>query len=210
MPTIAEHIQEIRNIDVENHTISGIKKDNWAALDYPEKDSVQSAIFTNDEISLSRANVKAESDIKTKIMKVLMWGYKMPNGGLQRQYADSIVQNLSVLEAVFEEIKDKNLNAEEIKAAFDKLGTVRGLGAGGISTNSKLLYFFNVSFEGKKCLILDRVVAEKLNLFDDFAGSEWKPVPECYSNYLSRMDELARENNVSPEQLELFLFGYQA
>lgn len=210
MPTIAQHIDEIRNLDVENHTISGIKKDNWAVLDYPEKNAVQSAIFTNDEISLSRANVKAEADIKTKIMKVLMWGYKMPNGGLQRQYADSIVQNLSVLESVFAEIKDKNLNAEEIKAAFDKLGTVKGLGAGGISTNSKLFYFFNVSFEGHKCLILDRVVAEKLNLFDDFAGTEWKPVPECYSNYLGRMDELARENDVSPEQLELFLFGYQA
>ena len=135
---------------------------------------------------------------------------KTPSGGLQRQYADSIVQNLPVLESVFAEIKDKNLNAEEIKAVFDKLGTVRGLGAGGISTNSKLFYFFNVSFEGHKCLILDRVVAEKLNLFDDFAGTEWKPVPECYSNYLSRMDELSRENNVSPEQLELFLFGYQA
>ena len=210
MPTIAQHIDEIRNLDVENHTISGIKKDNWAVLDYPEKNAVQSAIFTNDEISLSRANVKAETDIKTKIMKVLMWGYKMPNGGLQRQYADSIVQNLPVLETVFAEIKDKNLNAEEIKAAFDRLGTVKGLGAGGISTNSKLFYFFNVSFEGHKCLILDRVVAEKLNLFDDFAGTEWKPVPECYSNYLSRMDELSRENNVSPEQLELFLFGYQA
>lgn len=94
MPAIANYVQEIRNIDVENHTISGIKRDNWDVLDYPEKDAVQSAIFTNDEISLSRSNVKAETAIKTKIMKVLMWGYKMPNGGLQRQYADSIVQNL--------------------------------------------------------------------------------------------------------------------
>lgn len=210
MPAIANYVQEIRNIDVENHTISGIKRDNWDVLDYPEKENIQNAIFTNEEISLSRAQVKAETDIKTKIMKVLMWGYKMPNGGLQRQYADSIVKNLSVLESVFAEIKDRNLNAEEIKAAFNKLGTVKGLGAGGISTNSKLLYFFNVSFEGKKCLVLDRVVAEKLNLFDDFTGIEWKPIPECYSNYLSRMDELARENNVSAEQLELFLFGYQA
>lgn len=210
MPTIAQHIDEIRNLDVGNHTIRDIKKKNWDWLNFPEKDALYGAIFVNDVINLSRAEVKAETDIKTKIMKVLMWGYKMPNGGLQRQYADSIVKNLSVLESVFAEIKDRNLNAEEIKAAFNKLGTVKGLGASGISTNSKLLYFFNVSFEGKKCLVLDRVVAEKLNLFDDFTGIEWKPIPECYSNYLSRMDELARENNVSAEQLELFLFGYQA
>ena len=76
MPAIANYVQEIRNIDVENHTISGIKRDNWDVLDYPEKDAVQSAIFTNDEISLSRSNVKAETAIKTKIMKD-MWDLLM-------------------------------------------------------------------------------------------------------------------------------------
>jgi len=33
-----------------------------------------------------------------------MWGYQTPSGGLQRQHADSIVQNLPVLESVFAEI----------------------------------------------------------------------------------------------------------
>ena len=36
--------------------------------------------------------------------ETLMWEYQMPSGGLQRQYADSIVQNLPVLESVFAEI----------------------------------------------------------------------------------------------------------
>ena len=35
-------------------------------------------------------------------------------------------------------------------------------------------------------------------------------VPECYSSYLNRMDELAEIHHVSSEQLEKFLFTYQA
>lgn len=207
MPTIAQHIDEIRNLDVGNHTIRDIKKKNWDWLNFPEKDALYGAIFVNDVINLSRAEVKAETDIKTKIMKVLMWGYKMTNGSLRPQYFDSIVNHLNVLESVFAEIQNKNLNAAEINDVFDRFRAVKGLG---ISTYTKLLYFFNVSFEGKKCLILDKWVLKSLNYFDEFAGTDWQKTEVCYLTYLNRMDELAGLHNVSPEQLERFLFGYRA
>ena len=207
MPTIAQHIDEIRNLDVGNHTIRDIKKKNWDWLNFPEKDALYGAIFVNDVINLSRAEVKAETDIKTKIMKVLMWGYQMPSGGLHRQYFVSIVNNLNVLESVFAEIQNKNLNAAEINDVFDRFRAVKGLG---ISTYTKLLYFFNVSFEGKKCLILDKWVLKSLNYFDEFAGTDWQKTEVCYLTYLNKIDELAGLHNVSPEQLERFLFGYRA
>ena len=207
MPTIAQHIDEIRNLDVGNHTIRDIKKKNWDWLNFPEKDALYGAIFVNDVINLSRAEVKAETDIKTKIMKVLMWGYQMPSGGLHRQYFVSIVNNLNVLESVFAEIQNKNLNAAEINDVFDRFRAVKGLG---ISTYTKLLYFFNVSFEGKKCLILDKWVLKSLNYFDEFAGTDWQKTEVCYLTYLNKIDELAGIHNVSPEQLERFLFGYRA
>lgn len=208
MPTIAQHIEEIRNIDVGNHTIDKIRKRNWDALNYPEKDALHRAIFTTDEITLSRAEVKAETDVKTKIMKVLMWGYQTPSGRPPKATFENIANHLTELEAIFSRIQNQNLNAAQKRDTFANLQTVRGLGPGGIATNSKLFYFFNVSFEGKKCLILDSILASKLNLFDDFAGTEWKAVPKCYSSYLNRMDELAEIHHVSSEQLELFLFGY--
>lgn len=207
MPTIAQHIDEIRNLDVGNHTIRDIKKKNWDWLNFPEKDALYGAIFVNDVINLSRAEVKAETDIKTKIMKVLMWGYKKTNGSLRPQYFDSIVNHLNVLEPIFADIQNRNLNAEERKNFFTRLRTVNGLGQ---STYSKLLYFFNVSFEGKKCLILDKWVLKSLNYFDEFAGTDWQKTEVCYLTYLNRMDELAGLHNVSPEQLERFLFGYRA
>lgn len=207
MPTIADHVQEIRNIDVGNHTISGIRKSNWNALNFPEKDVLYRAIFTTDEISLSRTEVRAETDIKTKIMKVLMWGYKKTSGSLRRQYFDSIVNNLNVLELIFAGIQNKNLNAGEIRDFFARLRTVKGLGQ---STYSKLLYFFNVSFEDKKCLILDRWVINALKAFEEFSGTNWKQNQRCYLQYLNQMDELSGIHNVSSEQLESFLFGYRA
>ena len=207
MPTIAQHIDEIRNLDVGNHTIRDIKKKNWDWLNFPEKDALYGAIFVNDVINLSRAEVKAETDIKTKIMKVLMWGYKKTNGSLRPQYFDSIVNHLNVLEPIFADIQNRNLNAAEINDVFDRFRAVKGLG---ISTYTKLLYFFNVSFEGKKCLILDKWVLKSLNYFDGFAGTDWQKTEVCYLTYLNRMDELAGLHNVSPEQLERFLFGYRA
>ena len=99
MPWIADYVQEIREIGVENHTIDGIKRDNWAVLNYPE--NIKRAIFTNDEISLSRSNVKVEADIKTKIMKVLMWGFSRPSGHPPRPTFENIVQHLTDLETLF-------------------------------------------------------------------------------------------------------------
>jgi len=208
MPWIADYVQEIREIGVENHTIDGIKRDNWAVLNYPE--NIKREIFTNDEISLSRSNVKVEADIKTKIMKVLMWGFPRPSGHPPRPIFENIVQHLTDLETLFNEKQNQSLNAAQIRDTFSRLGMVNGLGPGGIAINSKLLYFFNLSFEGRKCLILDSQVVKRLKLFDDFAGNKWKANQACYSNYLNQMDALAREYNVSPEQLELFLFNYQA
>ena len=115
------------------------------------------------------------------------------------------MNNLNVLESVFAEIQNKNLNAAEINDVFDRFRAVKGLG---ISTYTKLLYFFNVSFEGKKCLILDKWVLKSLNYFDEFAGTDWQKTEVCYLTYLNRMDELAEIHHVSSEQLELFLFGY--
>lgn len=207
MPTIAQHIDEIRNLDVGNHTIRDIKKKNWDWLNFPEKDALYGAIFVNDVINLSRAEVKAETDIKTKIMKVLMWGYKKTNGSLRPQYFDSIVNHLNVLEPIFADIQNRNLNAEERKNFFTRLRTVNGLGQ---STYSKLLYFFNVSFEDKKCLILDTFVIANLKVFDEFSGINWVQSQNCYLTYLNKIDELAGLHNVSPEQLERFLFGYRS
>ncbi len=209
MPTIAQHIDEIRNLDVANHPTHDIKKENWDALNYPEKDALHRAIFVNDIITLTRADVKAETDVKTKIMKVLMWGYQIPSGTPPQATFEDIANHLTELEAIFSRIQNQNLNAAQMQEVYNNMHNIQGLGKYGMATKAKLLYFFNVSFEGKKCLILDSKVANNLNRFDDFPGTKWKAVPECYSSYLSRMDELAEIHHVSSEQLEMFLFKYK-
>ena len=106
-------------------------------------------------------------------------------------------------------IPNQNLNAAQIQEVYNNMCDIQGLGKYGMATKAKLLYFFNVSFEGKKCLILDSKVVKNLNRFDEFPGTEWAANQKCYPNYLSLMDELAMIHNVSSEQLEMFLFRYK-
>ena len=112
-----------------------------------------------------------------------------------------------LLDTLHEDETFKKTYAEERKNFFTRLRTVNGLGQ---STYSKLLYFFNVSFEDKKCLILDTFVIANLKVFDEFSGINWVQSQNCYLTYLNKIDELAGLHNVSPEQLERFLFGYRA
>ena len=109
--------------------------------------------------------------------ETLMWEYQTPSGRPPKATFENIANHLTELEAIFSRIQNQNLNAAQKRDTFANLQTVRGLGHGGIATNSKLFYFFNV---------------------------------KCYSSYLNRMDELAEIHHVSSEQLEKFLFTYQA
>jgi hypothetical protein len=83
----------------------------------------------------------------------------------------------------------------------------------GLSTLSKFLYFFSFRLEGYKCLILDSRIIEVLNagtfieLEVKEAISEWNKA-RYYIEYLRLMDGVARKNEYSVDQLELFLFQF--
>ncbi|MBQ1671030.1 MAG: hypothetical protein II070_04505, partial [Treponema sp.] len=164
-----------------------IQRDNWDKLNYPEKGTIRKAIFGgNPSISLTREQVldETKTDTKTQIMKVLMWGYQKPFGTPNKAVFESIAKHLGYLEKKFKERFDannaRNLNEDGIKKLFEDLKEVSGLGDGGIATKSKLLYFFNFYFEGKRCLIYDSNVISFLN-HDD---KKLTLCEDCYGEYL--------------------------
>ena len=205
-----------------------INSDVWANLDYPEKDTIQNAIFgANLSISLTREQVfdETETETKIKIMKVLMWGYQKPSGRPNKAVFESIAKHLGYLEEKFKERFDankaRNLNEDGIKTLFKDLKEVSGLG--GIVTKSKLLYFFNFYFEGKRCLIYDSNVMwflnhdeKKLTLCEDCYGKylilnsdsreklkdlvikAWEDTDDCYFKYLGLMNDLMSELKKDP------------
>ena len=84
---------------------------------------------------------------------------------------------------------------------------IRGLG---ISTWSKFLYFFNVAIDLKRCKIYDLKIVDSLNKkqFSELDTHIWKQDVEHYYQYIELVDNLAKQMDVSPEQVELFLFYY--
>lgn len=69
-----------------------------------------------------------------------MWGYQTPSGRPPKATFENIFNHLTELESIFSRIKNQNLNAAQKRDTFANLQTVRGLGSGGIATNSKVLF----------------------------------------------------------------------
>lgn len=225
---------KIKGKNVLGQKIDEIKRDNWDKLNYPGKGTIRKAIFgDNPSISLTRKNVFDETDTKTKIMKVLMWGYQKPFGTPNKAVFESIANHLGYLEERFDANNARNLNEDGIKNLFEDLKEVSGLGKKAIATTSKLLYFFKVSFKGKRCLIYDSNVIrflnhtdDKLTLCEDCYGeylilnsdlkaklkdfirkAPWKATGDCYFEYLDLMDKLKTDLNIDdPAKIEMYMF----
>ncbi len=238
---------EIKRKDVSGQEIGGIERDTWGKLNYPEEDKIQiqKAIFgdnpSNPSISLTREQVfdETKTETKTKIMKVLMWGYKKPSGHPSKDAFESIAKNLTRLKDLFEEIEEKQnkpgLERNDIENLFRNFENpkIKGLGKNAVATKSKLLYFFDVSFDGKRCLIYDSNVIrflnhtdDKLTLREDCYGeylilnsdlkaklkdfirkAPWEPTDDCYFKYLDLMDKLKNDLNIDdPAKIELYMY----
>ncbi len=147
---------------------------------------------------ISRKDVFAEKDNARKAILVLLWGF--PGG-----YRNSDTHRNAVKSAleIAEEINDRNLTETMFKAMMAKKSI-------GLSTLSKILYFFEYKVDGNRALILDSRVRANLRAFPEFketicnrAGSF-----EEYTSYVNRMTEIANKmSGVTPDQLEFFLFN---
>lgn len=148
-----------------------------------EKDKNGGEIF-----KLSRSDVFKEKDIRKKIIKALMWGY--PEATMPRSGKNNIINITNAIETLSELFG--NLAERGINEIWQIMNGVSGLG---IATMSKLLYFFEVSFEGKRCLIYDSNVMRFLN-HDD------KKLTLCTACYKEYCNMLKRKENVDTELQE--------
>ena len=99
---------------------------------------------------ISRKEVFEEKDNARKAILVLLWGF--PNG-----YRNSDAGHRNVVKSVLEiarEDNDKNLT----KSMFNAMMAHKGIG---LSTLSKILYFFGYKVDGNRALILDSKVMNR-------------------------------------------------
>lgn len=188
-----------------------IKKDStfWNRQDFPDdvKDVVNDVFDEysddNNYIKISRDDIKKTKDTKKKIVKILMWGY--PGGG-QHGQVRKILQNLNDLTTWLNENKDNNFDSVQ----DDALGNVLEIKGLGLSTISKLLYFFKVTIGNIPCQIYDGKVINSLNnnhqIQELSIRNNWGRKDEDYEEYIDLLFELSKKCKCSPDQIELFLF----
>lgn len=205
MESISKYCELIKYIPVYNQS-TVIKKDTWERFSNIKwYNDIKTAIFDDkDSVEISRADIHSENDAEKKLLKLLMWGYPTGGRGYNIGYilekADGLIRMLS-------SVNGKNLTKSESDELIEKFASVRGLG---ISTWSKILYFFSVSIDSRKCQIYDLKIVDSLNKkqFNELGTKKWKQDIKHYYQYIELVDDLAKGMNVLPEQVELFLFYY--
>jgi len=186
------------------------KKETWGRDQYRgHKDFdlfLQKMFETLETVILSRGDLfnKAGEDVKTAILSIILWGYPR---NMRGNTFKSILDALPDIEKML--LGTRELDA----AAYSEIcQQLKGKGIG-LSTLSKFLYFFGFSLEGYRCLIFDSRIIEVLNAktFDELTLegiiTEWNK-EDHYLSYLKLMADVAKRNEYSVDQLELFLFQF--
>ena len=217
MVSIEKYADLIKSLPVGGQ-FTKIKRDStfWNRIDFPDDViEVVRTVFgecSGDEryINISRDDIKEAiatkektSDTKEIIVKILMWGY--PRGGQYGQ-VKKILKNLNVLTAWLEENNGNNFDFVQ----DDALGNLLEINGLGLSTISKLLYFFDVKIGNIPCQIYDNKVIDSLNInhqIDELSSrNDWEQTYDDYENYINLLFGLSNDYQCSPDQIELFLF----
>lgn len=165
--------------------------------------------FLKDKIKLSRSDLfkACKQNFHDAVFSIIFWGYPRNMRGNSFQ---SILKALDKIEASFKIEKDLSVTD------FEKIVyTLHSTGVG-LSTLSKLLYFFEFKIEKHRCLIFDSRIIELIN--DENGFTELKSLTKTgkitefnkrnkYVAYLQLMEDLSQVNRYEPDKLELFLFS---
>ncbi len=155
-----------------------------------------------ESVSLSREDIFNESDTRKRIVKALIWGY--PN---DVRNTPGVIENLDNIVAIVNAYKQ---NKDGHHLLIELLGTDRM----GLSTASKLLYFFDVCFDDAPAVIIDNVVNEGLTLFEEFRSLPYISNAKNYILGVKAINEVRNRLNsiiddnliIECEDVEYYLF----
>jgi len=201
MPNIASspYSSIVANIPVLGHTIK-VKCDIWKGL--IPLTGLRHPILsgqTSYEISRKKLLNHSYSTKEEKCLEILMWGYSSGGRGT------NISAALSNLRAIAVAASACCGTWSQFYAGFPRGSRI------GISTATKIAYFFHCSFSGSRALILDEQIAKVINSgrwgsqLSQVGGSrsQWAT---NYPAYLNEMNVLAASISAKPDQVELFLY----
>jgi len=205
MKSIYTYSDLIKNIPVRKQS-SYTKKDSWNRIIDEHFQAILTTMFgSNDKIEISRQDVFNENDVYKKIVKTFIWGYPTVGRGNNIQ---NVINSEDRIVGIMSSINGKKITKNEYFALVTKLKKITGLG---ISTWTKMLYFFDVKIENSTCQIFDNQIFESLNKEQliEFMGNKYlRHNYETYLNYIDDLAVIAKEMMTKAENIEVFLFYF--
>ncbi len=231
MSSIKKYEEIIKSIPVRNHSVI-VRKENWIKNDslhtrltkneefQNNNDDLLNTLKTifknaqNGQIEISREDIFKEEDPEKKLIMVLLWGY--PTGGRGNNIADILYSRNELIPRISDIIEnhEKKINSKVFKNLFytqnkngEKREKIKGIG---LSTMSKILYFFEIKIDNNPCLIYDSQIHLSLqrHQIDEFYDYPWKKNYASFFHYLEVINKCSEEIKTEPDALELFLFHY--
>ena len=201
---ITEFKELIRNLPNEQHSFD-IKRKNWVVQS--NQQIVDSIFEDKDVISLNRHHLhNSNLDLDNFIIKTLMWGY--PTRGRGNNLNNILKKrNFEFLIEILEDYRDNEVFIEKMESDIKQ---IRGLG---LSTMTKFTNFLNTTINGNKAVILDDRIIEAINKdcfieLEHLKGISISNGIKRYPEYLETINQLAKQIESEPEQIELFLFMF--
>jgi hypothetical protein len=162
----------------------------------------------NKTLTISRQDIFETTEPRETIIKTIYWGY---TAGMRGNHFVNILKHIDTIENVLPTLRDKsNPTTTDFNDLTLTFKNVAGLG---LSTYSKLLYFFKISFNGNPCLILDQrlidVFASKsYTNFRQLSNIRYDNAEKKYLDFLQLARQVASNIQTEGENIELFLFTF--
>jgi hypothetical protein len=200
----------ISNLPVRQQCFT-TKRKTWLKVENktPWLKSLNDKLFgENKTLAISRQDIFETKEPRETIIKTIYWGY---NAGMRGNNFQNIIEHIEPIENALWTLKNKTnpitTDFNDLKQIFKN---VPGLG---LSTYSKLLYFFKISFNGNPCLILDKrlidVFAGKSYFnFEQLSNIRYNNAEKKYLHFLELIKQIANNMETEGENIELFLFNF--
>ncbi len=159
-------------------------------------------------LTISRHDIFETKDPREMIIKTIYWGYMAGMRGNNfvniLKHIDNIENSLLLLR------QNANPTTSDFLELTANFKNVVGLG---LSTYSKLLYFFKIKFNDNSCLILDQrlidVFASKTySDFQQISNINYNNAEKKYLDFLKLTRQLASKIETEEENIEQFLFMF--
>ena len=209
--TLENYKHLIQNLPVRQQSFT-TKRDNekwrFAENKFQWFKDCNDSYFTKGELKISRQDIfNIKNSPREKILKTIFWGYPTGMQGGHKSFL-GILSKIDKLEEILSDLQNSNnLTLDDLKKAQNNFKSISRLG---LSTYSKLLYFFDIKINNKPCLIIDKRLLDvfKSNNFADFnslskiKGDNEKKYFDC----LTIINNAAERLETKGENIEQFLF----